>query len=59
MLVKVALPAAVPYAKPLLPGMFGRMSIPWGSVERLFVPQSTVQHIGQLDLVEMVGTDGR
>jgi membrane fusion protein (multidrug efflux system) len=57
-LVKVALPAAVPSAKPLLPGMFGRMSIPVGSVERLFVPQSTVQHVGQLDLVEVVGADG-
>jgi RND family efflux transporter MFP subunit len=57
-LVKVALPAAVPSAKPLLPGMFGRMSIPVGSVERLFVPQSTVQHVGQLDLVEVLGTDG-
>jgi membrane fusion protein, multidrug efflux system len=57
-LVKVALPAALPYAKPLLPGMFGRMSIPVGSVERLFAPQSTVQHVGQLDLVEVLGRDG-
>jgi RND family efflux transporter MFP subunit len=57
-LVKVTLPAAVPYAKPLLPGMFGRMSIPTGSMERLFVPQSTVQHVGQLDLVEVLGRDG-
>ena len=37
-LVKVTLPK-VPSAKPLLPGMFGRVEIPVGTVERLFVPR--------------------
>jgi membrane fusion protein (multidrug efflux system) len=57
-LVKLALPVMVPSAKPLLPGMFGRVSIPTGTVERLFVPRSAVRHTGQLDLVEVVGADG-
>jgi RND family efflux transporter MFP subunit len=56
-LVKVALPR-IPSAKPLLPGMFGRVAVPLGTVERLFVPRSAVQQIGQLDLVEVVGHDG-
>ena len=56
-LVKVTLPR-VPSAKPLLPGMFGRVSVPVGTVERLFVPRAAVRQIGQLDLVEVVGADG-
>ena len=56
--VKVTLPAALPSAKPLLPGMFGRVSIPTGTVERLFVPRSAVRLVGQLDLVEVAGADG-
>lgn len=56
-LVKVTLPR-VPSAKPLLPGMFGRVSVPVGTVERLFVPRAAVRQLGQLDLVEVVGTDG-
>lgn len=55
-LVKVALPK-VPSAKPLLPGMFGRVSIPVGIFERLFIPRIAVQHLGQLDLVEVVTDD--
>ena len=56
-LVKVAIPRA-PSAKPLLPGMFGRVNIPVGTVERLFVPRPAVRQLGQLDLVEVVGADG-
>jgi multidrug efflux pump subunit AcrA (membrane-fusion protein) len=56
-LVKVALPK-VPSTKPLLPGMFGRVAVPLGTVERLFVPRAAVRQIGQLDLVEVVGPDG-
>ncbi len=56
-LVKVALPK-VPSAGPLLPGMFGRVAVPLGTVERLFVPRAAVQQIGQLDLVEVIGSDG-
>ncbi|MBN9121384.1 MAG: efflux RND transporter periplasmic adaptor subunit [Planctomycetes bacterium] len=56
-LVKVALPR-VPSAKPLLPGMFGRVAVPVGTVERLFVPRAAVRQVGQLDLVEVVDPDG-
>jgi RND family efflux transporter MFP subunit len=56
-LVKLTLPR-VPSAKPLLPGMFGRVAVPIGTVDRLFVPRNAVRGIGQLDLVEVVGTDG-
>jgi RND family efflux transporter MFP subunit len=56
-LVKVTLPK-VPSVKPLLPGMFGRVSIPVGVADRLFVPTTAVRQLGQLDLVEVVATDG-
>lgn len=55
-LVKVELPAA-PSGRPLLPGMFGRVDIPVGTTERLWLPKAAVRHIGQLDLVEVVGPD--
>jgi RND family efflux transporter MFP subunit len=56
-LVKVALPPPTS-TRPLLSGMFGRVSIPVGHVERLFIPRRAVQQLGQLDLVEVVETDG-
>ncbi len=36
-------------------GMFGRMIIPQGQVQRLMVPQTAVRHIGQLSMI-MVAT---
>jgi RND family efflux transporter MFP subunit len=56
-LVKVSLPPG-PGGKPLLPGMFGRVEVPVGSVERLWVPRAAVRRVGQLDLVEVAGADG-
>lgn len=56
-LVKIALPP-IPSSRPLLSGMFGRVGIPVGTSERLWVPQSAVHHIGQLDLVDVAGKDG-
>jgi len=56
-LIKVTLPP-VPSVKPLLPGMFGRVEIPVGTVDRLWVPQKAVFQIGQLDLVEIANPDG-
>jgi membrane fusion protein (multidrug efflux system) len=56
-LVKVALPPT-PSARPLLPGMFGRVEIPVGPAERLWVPAAAVRRIGQLDLVEVANPDG-
>lgn len=55
-LVKVALPAEA--AEGLYNGMFGRMAIPVGTVDRLVVPLGTVVHVGQLDLVDVVAGDG-
>lgn len=55
-LVKLALPQAS--SNPILPGMYGRAAIPVGRVERVWIPQSAVLQIGQLDLVEVAETDG-
>jgi RND family efflux transporter MFP subunit len=55
-LVKLALPQSSSH--PILPGMYGRAAIPVGRVDRVWLPQSAILHIGQLDLVEVVGTDG-
>lgn len=55
-LVKLALPQAS--SNPILPGMYGRAAIPVGRVERLWLPQSAVSHVGQLDLVEVAVADG-
>lgn len=56
-LVKVTLPP-VPSARPLLPGMFGRVEIPVGSADRLWIPDAAVRRVGQLDLVEVANPDG-
>ena len=48
----------VPSAMTLLPGMYGRATIPVGQAERVWLPQAAVQHRGQLDLVEVVTEDG-
>lgn len=47
--VKVRLPAE----PRLLPGMFGRVSIPVGSVPTLLIPRSSVTSVGQLDMVQI------
>jgi RND family efflux transporter MFP subunit len=56
-LVKVTLPPA-PSTRPLLPGMFGRVEIPVGPAERLWVPGAAVRRVGQLDLVEVASPEG-
>lgn len=55
-LVKVTLPA-VPYSKPLLPGMFGRIEFPVGTTHRLWVARAAIRRVGQLDLVEVAEAD--
>ena len=35
----------------LYPGMFGRLMIPIGKVERIYIPLKAVTHVGQLDFV--------
>ena len=55
-LVKVALP--VEATDRLLVGMFGRLSIPIGKKELIVAPIKAVRHVGQVDLVEVVGNKG-
>lgn len=49
--VKLALPVRTD--RPTFPGMFGRLSITVGTVERVWLPAAAVQQRGQLDLVEV------
>ncbi|MBX3400097.1 MAG: efflux RND transporter periplasmic adaptor subunit [Gemmataceae bacterium] len=56
--VLVKLGLSVPSSVSVLPGMFGRAVIPVGEVERVWLPQAAVQRLGQLDLVDIAGTDG-
>jgi HlyD family secretion protein len=39
-------------------GLFGRLSVPYGKYETLVVPIKAVREVGQLMLVEVLGTDG-
>jgi RND family efflux transporter MFP subunit len=43
--------AKVAYQAQLLPGMFARIKIATGKTERLLIPQSYIQQVGQLDMV--------
>lgn len=54
--VKLGLTAAP--AAPALPGMYGRAAIPVGRVERVWLPEPAVQHLGQLDLVDVADHAG-
>lgn len=56
-LVKLALPEQT--ARPSLPGMFGRLVVPVGRAERVWLPAAAVQQRGQLDLVEVEDGGGR
>lgn len=40
-------------------GMFGRMFIPLGQAERLVIPASAVQQVGQLQTIYVVDADGK
>jgi RND family efflux transporter MFP subunit len=53
-LIKVSLP----YKENLLPGMYARLLIPAGQTEKLYVPQSSISQIGQLDFVQVL-IDGK
>ena len=56
-LVKVTLPTAV-FGNRLLPGMYGRIEVPVGTADRLWLPRAAVRQVGQLDLVEVANADG-
>jgi RND family efflux transporter MFP subunit len=55
-LIKVTIPPDL--SAPVFTGMFGRVAIPIGQTERLLIPISAVQHVGQLEMVEVAGKDG-
>ena len=42
----------------LYPGMFGRLLIPIGETDRIYIPLSAVTQIGQLDFVEVLTDEG-
>jgi membrane fusion protein (multidrug efflux system) len=48
--VKVLLPSS----EGLYPGMFGRLLIPTGEIERRYIPKKSISHLGQLEFVEIL-----
>jgi membrane fusion protein, multidrug efflux system len=54
-LVKVKLPTA--FGNRLLPGMYGRIEVPVGTADRLWLPRAAIRQVGQLDVVEVVNPD--
>jgi RND family efflux transporter MFP subunit len=50
--------ARLPADTSLFPGMFGRLLIPHGTVERYYVPERAVARVGQLEFVNVVGDSG-
>ena len=52
--IKVSLPAD----PELVNGLFGRLRVPYGKYDALVVPIGAVREVGQLMLVEVVGSDG-
>jgi hypothetical protein len=56
-LVKVTLPTAS-VGNRLLPGMYGRVEVPVGTADRLWLPRAAVRRVGQLDVVEVANPDG-
>jgi RND family efflux transporter MFP subunit len=56
-LAKVTLPTASSGNR-LLPGMYGRIEVPVGTADRLWLPRAAVRQVGQLDVVEVANPDG-
>jgi RND family efflux transporter MFP subunit len=53
-LVKVSLSSSAG----LYPGMFGRLLVPIGQIDRIYIPQNAVTRVGQLDYVIVKTTEG-
>ena len=53
-LVKVSLSSSAG----LYPGMFGRLLVPIGQIDRIYIPQNAVTRVGQLDFVIVKTTEG-
>jgi RND family efflux transporter MFP subunit len=54
-LIKVTLPSSL--SGTVYAGMFGRVTIPIGEADRLLLPAATIQHVGQLEMVEVETAD--
>ena len=54
-LVKISLPLE---SRTLYIGTFGRLQIPVGNLDRIVIPLTAVQTIGQLEVVEVVDEHG-
>lgn len=54
----VTVKALLPEGEPLYPGMFGRLLIPLGEVQRIYIPDAMIKRFGQLEYVNVVA-DGR
>ncbi|HNY28718.1 MAG TPA: efflux RND transporter periplasmic adaptor subunit [Candidatus Sumerlaeota bacterium] len=55
----VQVKVALPQRDDLYPGMFGRLLIPAGQARRVYVPETALRRVGQLEFVWVVGTDNR
>ena len=53
-LVKVSLSGSTG----LYPGMFGRLMVPVGQIDRIYIPQNAVTRVGQLDFVIVKTSEG-
>ncbi len=53
-LVKVSLSSSAG----LYPGMFGRLLVPIGQIDRIYIPQNAVTRVGQLDFVIVKTSEG-
>ncbi len=42
----------------LYPGMFGRLEVPIGQIDRIYIPQDAVTRVGQLDFVIVKTSEG-
>lgn len=50
--------ASLPPADGLYPGMFGRLMLPGGEIERIYIPLEAVTRVGQLDFVMVASEQG-
>lgn len=50
----ITVKALLPEGEPLYPGMFGRLLIPLGEVQRIYIPDTMIKRFGQLEYVNVV-----
>ena len=50
----VTVKALLPEGESLYPGMFGRLLIPLGKVQRIYIPDTMIKRFGQLEYVNVV-----